>query len=58
MRETTLVTVVVRALNGHDRWDRREGTFTVDVPMRDIAGQGLRPTLRLLLQEALSELDR
>lgn len=57
MRETTLVTVITRALNGHDRWDRRDGTFTVDVPMRDIAGEGLRPTLRLLLQAALEELS-
>ena len=56
MRETTLVTVITTALNGHDRWDRRDGTFTVDVPMRDIAGQELREVLRVLLRSALEEL--
>lgn len=57
MRETTLATVVVTALNGHDRWDRRDGTFTVDVPMRDIAGLDLRAALRLLLRAALEEIE-
>jgi hypothetical protein len=58
MRETTLVTCITTALNGHDRWDRRDGTFTVDVAMRDIAGQELREVLRTLLRSALEELDR
>lgn len=58
MRETTLVTVVTTALNGHDRWDRRDGTFTVDVAMRDIAGLELRTVLEILLRSALGELDR
>ena len=58
MRETTLVTVITTALNGHDRWDRRDGTFTVDVPIRDLAGRELRETLRILLRSALEELDR
>jgi hypothetical protein len=58
MRETTLVTVITTALNGHDRWDRRDGTFTVDVPMRDIAGQELRSVLLTLLRCAAEELDR
>lgn len=56
MRETTLVTVITRDLRGHDRWDRREGTFTVDVPMHEIAGRGLREALRTLLRSALEEL--
>jgi len=58
LRETCLVTVVTTALNGHDRWDRRDGTLTIDVPMHEIAGQELREVLRLLLRAALDELDR
>jgi hypothetical protein len=57
MRETTLATVVVTALNGHDRWDRRDGTFTLDVPMREIAGLDVRGALRLLLRAALEEIE-
>jgi len=58
MRETTLVTVVTTSLNGHDRWDRRDGTFTIDAPIRDLAGLELRAVVRLLLRAALEELDR
>jgi hypothetical protein len=57
MRETCLVTVVTTNLQGHDRWDRKDGTFTIDVPIRDLAGQQLREVLRLLLRAALEELD-
>lgn len=56
MRETTLVTVVTTDLRGHDRWDRRDGTYTVDVPIRDLAGLGLREVLRTLLAASLDEL--
>lgn len=57
MRTTTLVTVITRDLRGHDRWDRREGTFTLDVPMHEIAGRGLREALRTLLAAGLEELQ-
>ena len=58
MRETTLVTVVTTSLQGHDRWDRRDGTLTVDAPIRDLAGKDLHEVLRLLLRATLEELDR
>lgn len=57
MRETTLVTVVQTALNGYDRWDRRDGTFTADVPATALVGLDTRGMTRLLLQAALAALD-
>ena len=57
MRECTLVTVVTTNMQGHDRWDRRDGTLTVDVPIRDLAGLGLREALSRLLSAAASELE-
>jgi hypothetical protein len=58
MRETTLVTVVTTNLQGHDRWDRKDGTMTVDAPIRDLAGMQLHEVLRILLRATLEELDR
>jgi hypothetical protein len=58
MRETTLVTVVTTNLQGHDRWDRKDGTLTVDAPIRDLAGRSLPEVLAILLRAALEELDR
>jgi hypothetical protein len=57
LRETTLATVVTTALNGHDRWDRRDGTFTVELPMWELVGLDTRGQARLLLQRALDALD-
>lgn len=56
MRDTCLVTVVTTNLQGHDRWDRKDGTLTVDVPIRDLAGEPLPQVLRILLRAALEEL--
>lgn len=56
MRETTLVTVITTNLQGHDRWDRKDGTLTVDVPIRELAGEPLPEVLRILLRAALEQL--
>lgn len=57
MRDTTLATVVTTALNGHDRWDRRDGTFTIEVSTWELVGLDTRGMTRLLLQRALDALD-
>lgn len=57
MRECVLVTVITTNLAGHDRWDRKDGTFTLDIPIHELAGLPLQETLSRLLSAALLALD-
>lgn len=57
LRECVLVTVVTTNLAGHDRWDRKDGTLTLDIPIHELAGLPLQETLSRLLSAAVSALE-
>lgn len=57
MKSSTLCTVITTDRNGHDRWDRRNGTLTLGVGVAELQGLDMADVLRVLLREALENLS-
>lgn len=55
-RDSSLLTVVVRDHVGRDRWDRRDGTMTLDLSRDDLSGLRTADMLKLICNHVLDAL--
>lgn len=56
MSKASLLTVVIRDHLGRDRWDRREGTMTLDLTREDLRGLRTQDVLKLVCNHVLDAL--
>lgn len=56
MTNVTLVAVFVRSRFGDRRWDRRDGTMSVDIGSAELEGLLPEQALRVLLRSTLRDL--